>query len=92
MQEIHCLVAFHMPPTGDLAPNPGMCPDWESNWQPFCLQAVLNPLTHPSQSELQVLKAIERERNINVKGEKYPSEASCMHPNWGLNLQSRRVS
>ena len=26
-------------PTGDLAPNPGMCPDWESNWQPFGLQA-----------------------------------------------------
>ena len=20
------------PPTGDLARNPGMCPDWESNW------------------------------------------------------------
>ena len=25
--------------TGDLAHNPGMCPDWESNWQPFGLQA-----------------------------------------------------
>ena len=24
-------VASHMPPTGDLACNPGMCPDWESN-------------------------------------------------------------
>ena len=21
-----CVVAFHMPPTGDLAHNPGMCP------------------------------------------------------------------
>ena len=29
-----------MPPTGDLASNPGMCPpDQESNWQPFGLQA-----------------------------------------------------
>ena len=28
----------HTPPTGDLACNPGMCPDWESNWQPFDLQ------------------------------------------------------
>ena len=23
------------PPIGDLALNPGMCPDWKSNWQPF---------------------------------------------------------
>ena len=27
----HCVVVSHMPPTGDLAHNPGMCPDWESN-------------------------------------------------------------
>ena len=26
-----CVVATHMPPTGDLACNPDMCPDWESN-------------------------------------------------------------
>ena len=26
-----CVVAFCAPPTGDLARNPGMCPDWESN-------------------------------------------------------------
>ena len=28
-----------MPLTGDLAHNPGMCPDWESNQWPFGLQA-----------------------------------------------------
>ena len=28
-----------MPPNGDLAHNPGMGPDWESNRQPFGLQA-----------------------------------------------------
>ena len=28
-------VASHTPPTGDLARNPGMCPDWESNLQLF---------------------------------------------------------
>ena len=28
-----------MPPTGDLAGNPDMGPDWESNQQPFDLQA-----------------------------------------------------
>ena len=26
-----CVVASHVPPTGDLAHNPGMCPDWESH-------------------------------------------------------------
>ena len=34
-----CVVASHAPPAGDLAHNPGICPDWESNWQPFGLQA-----------------------------------------------------
>ena len=34
-----CVVTSHMPPTGDLACNPGMCPDWESNGQPFGSQA-----------------------------------------------------
>ena len=34
-----CAVASHAPPTGDLACNPGMCPDWESKWQPFGSQA-----------------------------------------------------
>ena len=27
-----CVVASHTPPTGGLACNPGMCPDWEWNW------------------------------------------------------------
>ena len=26
-------------PYWDLAHNPGMCPDWESNWRPFVSQA-----------------------------------------------------
>ena len=34
-----CVVASRVSPTVDLACNPGMCPDWESNWQPFGLQA-----------------------------------------------------
>ena len=34
-----CVVASHALPTRDLAGNPGMCPDWESNQQPFGLQA-----------------------------------------------------
>ena len=38
-REIACVVASHAPPAGDLALNPGMCPDWESNQQPFGSQA-----------------------------------------------------
>ena len=38
--EIHqCVFASHTPPTGDLAHNPGMCPDWESNQRYFGSQA-----------------------------------------------------
>ena len=42
-------------PTGDLAPNPGMCPDWESNRRPCGSQRMLNPLSHPSQGEVVCL-------------------------------------
>ena len=29
------MVASHVASSGNLAHNPGMCPDWESNQQPF---------------------------------------------------------
>ena len=38
-QQCGNMVASHTLPTGDLACNPGMCPDWESNKRPFGLQA-----------------------------------------------------
>ena len=38
-EKYQCVVASHAPPTGDLASNPGMCPDCESNWRPFGSQA-----------------------------------------------------
>ena len=34
-----CVVVSQAPPTGDQACNPDMCPDWESNQQPFSSQA-----------------------------------------------------
>ena len=34
-----CVVASCVPPTGDLAGNAGMCPDWELNQQTFSSQA-----------------------------------------------------
>ena len=42
------------PPTGDRACNPGMCPDWKSNQQPFGPQPVLNPLRYTSQGPLLI--------------------------------------
>ena len=38
-EEHQSVVYSHAPPTGDLACNPGMCPDWESSQQPFGSQA-----------------------------------------------------
>ena len=46
-----CVVASHVPLTGDLACHPGMCPDWESNQQPFGLQASAQS-TEPHQPGL----------------------------------------
>ena len=34
-----CVVASYAPPTGDLADNPGKCPDWQSNQRLFGSQA-----------------------------------------------------
>ena len=45
------VVACQAPPTGHLAHNLGMCPDWESNQQPFALQAGV-PSTEPHQAGL----------------------------------------
>ena len=54
VEEKHqCVVASCAPPTGDLARNPGMCPDWESNQVPFGLQASAQS-TEPHQSGLLI--------------------------------------
>ena len=45
------------PPTGDPAYNLGMCPDWESNLQPFGLQAS-SQSTEPHQPELYTINFI----------------------------------
>ena len=38
-EKYQCVAAFHTPLAGDLACNPGMCPNWESNLRPFGSQA-----------------------------------------------------
>ena len=58
-EKYQCVVASHVAPTGDLACNPGMCLDWESNWQPFGLQPALNSLSYTSQGQnINVLKLL----------------------------------
>ena len=47
----HCVVASCTPHIGDLIHNPGMCPDWESNWRPFGSQTVTQS-SEPHQSGL----------------------------------------
>ena len=49
--EKHQLAVSCGPPTGDLACNPGMCPDWESNHWPFGSQADTES-TEPHQPRL----------------------------------------
>ena len=54
--EKHQLVASHMPPTGDLACNPGKCPDWELTPWPFGLWAsAQSPDAHWPQQPFLVL-------------------------------------
>ena len=43
-----CVVVSHTPPTGDLACNPGMCPDWELTRLSFGSQAATQS-TEPHQ-------------------------------------------
>ena len=52
VEKHQCVVACHMAPSGDLACNPDMCPDWELNWRPFGSQPMLNPLSYTSQGHL----------------------------------------
>ena len=53
-EEHQCVVASGIHPTGDLAHNPGMCPDWESNLWPFSLQADTQS-TEPHDLEIFLL-------------------------------------
>ena len=53
-REKQYLVASHMPSMGDLAHNPGMCPDQESNHRPFALWDDVHS-TQPCWSELIIV-------------------------------------
>ena len=53
------VVASRVPPTGDVARNPGMCPDWESNWRPFGSQASAQS-TEPHRPGLKKKKILNQ--------------------------------
>ena len=49
-----CVAALHTHPTGDLACNPGMCPDWESTQKSFGSQVGAQS-TKPHQPGLKLI-------------------------------------
>ena len=61
-QNYQCQVASHMPPTGDLARNPGMCADWESTGDSLVHKPARNLLSHTSQGYLFIFNLLILER------------------------------
>ena len=61
-----CVVAFGTSPTVDPARNPGMCPDWESNRQPFGSQAGAQS-TEPHWPRLKASLCLRR-HSLNPTG------------------------
>ena len=63
-----CVVASRVPSTGDMARNPGMCPDWESNQRPFALQCGAQS-TEPHQPGLHsIFSYTQIRRQAKAKG------------------------
>ena len=72
-----CVVASQVLPTGDLAHIPGMCPDWESNQQPFGLKSSAQS-TEPQQPGLQLFK------EAKIPAFKFPLKMT------GINLEHKQ--
>ena len=69
VREIHRLFAPHTPPTGDLAHNPGMCPNWESNQQPFGSQAgAQSPEPHWPEQNMKILNVQLFVPKVKIQG------------------------
>ena len=51
-EKYQCVAASHMAPTGDLAHDPGTCPDRESNRRPPGSLLMLNPLATPARADV----------------------------------------
>ena len=71
-----------MPPPGNLACNPGMCPDWESNQQPFGSQSsAQSPEPHqPGLTDILIIeksghKDAQEENNVKTQGREHHMKA-----------------
>ena len=78
-----------MPSTGDLACNPGMCPDWGLNQWPFGLQPALNPLSYTSQGSfyfilffLNILNVYFNKYKVYKQLGKLGEELTKIHKLW----------
>ena len=60
-----CVVAFCAPPTGELASNPGVCPD-QNRTSDLVLRPALNPLSHTSQGDQGPFKG--KDGGLEVRG------------------------
>ena len=92
-----CMVASHAPPTGGLARNPGMCPDWEllgaqstEPHQPgrfiffmsvYWFRASYNLLTSPLQMDSYVFSFLVFRNNAGVKRKGSKDSLSLKHCN-----------
>ena len=89
-----CMVASCTPPAGDLACNPGMCPDWELNLRPFGSQArtQFTELHQPGPMEIltssnHVLRSCQKQATAyrTMKGRR----ASCKMGHGVLKTEDR---
>ena len=81
------LVTSYVSPTGDLAYNPGMCPDWELNRQPFGSQsgAQSTEVHQPGQLVLRVIYKDFLISKCNVKEFCLVSKKMCFYEYKFLN-------
>ena len=81
-----CVVASRVPSTGDLARNPSMCPDWESNHDLLVHRSALNPLSHTSQDSNTIFKCnmISAIWGETFEDKSPPASSSTGHSGWLL--------
>ena len=69
------------PPTGDLAHNPGMCPDWESNLRPFGSHASTQSTEPQQPGQIKFLKSkpvsILLRFTVHLRRQIYKQEPQC---------------
>ena len=63
-----CVVVSHVPPTGDLAHNPGMCPDWELNQRCFSMKSL----------KIRIAKVIQWQTAKQRVTSLIPSQGTCL--------------